>query len=55
VVLASSESQNYEDPSRPQFHPQDREIALQIDSIPIAIPIAPENGLLVARAERGLG
>ncbi|MBI1815879.1 MAG: 2-phosphosulfolactate phosphatase [Deltaproteobacteria bacterium] len=50
LVLASAESQNYDDPSRPQFHPKDREIALQIDSIPLAIRVAREGGLLIARA-----
>ncbi|HUI28414.1 MAG TPA: 2-phosphosulfolactate phosphatase [Candidatus Kryptonia bacterium] len=51
LVLASAESQNYDDPSRPQFDPRDREIALQIDSIPLAIRVQRESDLLVARAE----
>ena len=51
LVLAGAEAAKYGDPARPYFHPMDREIALQIDSIGLAIRIAREDGLLVARAE----
>ncbi|HVN85193.1 MAG TPA: 2-phosphosulfolactate phosphatase [Candidatus Binatia bacterium] len=50
LVLAGAESQNYGDPTRPHFDPRDRDIALQIDSIPLAIVVAREGDLLVARA-----
>jgi len=50
LVLVGSEAAKYEDPKRPYFHPQDREIALQIDSLDLAIRVSRENGLLVARA-----
>jgi len=51
LVLAGAEAAKYGDPARPHFHPMDREIALQIDSIDLAMRITHENGLLVARAE----
>jgi 2-phosphosulfolactate phosphatase len=51
VILAGREAQNYDDPARPHFHPRDREIALEIDSIPLAVRVRRERGLLIARAE----
>ena len=51
LILTGAESQKYGDPDRPHFHPKDMEIALQIDSIPFAVSIVRENGLLVARPE----
>ncbi len=49
LVLAGAESQKYADPNQPQFHPQDRDLALQIDRVPFAIAVSREDGLLVAR------
>ncbi len=49
LVLAGAEAQKYADPSQPQFHPEDRDMALQIDSVPFAIKVERENGLLIAR------
>ncbi len=51
LVLAGAEAAKYGDPARPHFHAMDREIALQIDSIGLAMRVTRENGLLVARAE----
>ena len=51
LILAGAESQKYGDPGQPHFHPNDKEIALQIDSIPFAVRVVRENGLLVARPE----
>ena len=51
LILAGAESQKYADPALPHFHPQDREMALLIDSIPLAIKVLREDGLLIARAE----
>lgn len=51
LILSGEESQKYDDPERPYFHPEDRDMALQIDTIPFAIKINRENGLLVARPE----
>lgn len=49
LVLAGAEAQKYADPNQPQFHPQDRDLALQIDRVPFAIAVTREDGLLVAR------
>ena len=49
LVLAGGESQKYGDPSQPHFHPEDRDMALQIDTLPFAIEVSTEAGLLVAR------
>ena len=50
-VLAAETSAKFADPQLPQFHIQDRELALQIDSIPLAIPVRRVGGMLVARGE----
>jgi 2-phosphosulfolactate phosphatase len=52
LVLAGSEAQKFGDPARPWFHAEDRDIALQIDSVPIVIEIVREDGLCIARARR---
>ena len=49
LVLAGAEAQKYADPQQPQFHPEDRDMALEIDSVPFAIRVEREDGLLVAR------
>jgi len=51
LVLTGREAMNYDDPQRPHFHPRDRAIALEIDSIPLAMRVQRECGLLIARAE----
>lgn len=51
LVLAGYESQKYDDPSQPHFRPQDKELALRINSFPFAIKVNTEEGLLVARRE----
>jgi 2-phosphosulfolactate phosphatase len=50
LVLSSADSQKFDDHSLPHYHPVDREIALRIDSVPFAIRVSRENGLLVARS-----
>ncbi len=49
LVLAGKESQKFDDPATPHFHPRDRDIALQINAAPFAIEIKEEEDLLVAR------
>ena len=49
LVLAGEEAQKYSDPAQPQYHPEDRDMALQIDSADFAIKVSREGGLLVAR------
>ena len=51
LVLAGPEAMNYEDLAKPHFDPRDRDIALAIDSIPLAMRVQREGGLLIARAE----
>jgi 2-phosphosulfolactate phosphatase len=51
LVLTGGQTQRYGDPQRPHFHPKDVEYALQIDSVPFAIRVRREDGLLVARPE----
>lgn len=52
LVLAGGEAQKYLDPSQPQYHPRDRELAITIDRYPFAISVTREQGLLVARVAR---
>ena len=51
LILAGEESQKYGDPARPHFHPKDKEHALEINTMPFAISVTREDGLLVARME----
>ena len=51
LVLAGESSLKFDDPARPQWHPEDRRIALEIDTIPFAIRVRREDELLVARPE----
>ncbi len=51
LINAGEEAQKYGDPERPHFHPKDKEMALQIDSVPFAIRVSREDGLLVARPQ----
>ena len=53
LVRAGEHSQKFDDPAQPHFHPEDREIALAVDSIGLAIRVDREDGLLVATAEAG--
>ena len=51
LILVGEESQKYGDPARPHFSPRDKETALQIDTVPFAIQVSRENGLMIARPE----
>lgn len=51
-VAAAPESLKFGDPDRPHFHLRDKEIALRVDSVPFAIRIDREGGLLVARKQQ---
>ena len=50
LVLAGEQSQKYDDPSLPHFHPKDREMAVEVDSVPFAIRVRME-GCWVVDAE----
>ena len=49
LILESSEVAKFRDPTQPHFRERDVELALEIDSVPLAIRVAREDGLLVAR------
>lgn len=49
LVLAGHETLKFDDPTKPQYHPQDRDMALQIDQYDFALRVTREDGLLVAR------
>ena len=49
LVRAGREVAKFHDPNQPHFHPQDCEIALEIDRYGFAIRIGQEGGHLVAR------
>ena len=51
LILAGEESQKYDDPSLPQWPPEDRMMALDIDSYNFALRIVREDDLFVARPE----
>jgi 2-phosphosulfolactate phosphatase len=52
LVAAGEESQKYQDPAQSQYHPNDLEMALCIDSAEFAIEIERQDGLLVAGTVR---
>ncbi len=49
LVMACDQAVKYDDPSQPHFRPEDRAAALKIDSVPFAIKVVREDGLLVSR------
>ena len=49
MILASSHAAKFDDVDFPWYHYQDRDIALDIDSIDCPIVISSEEGILVAR------
>lgn len=51
LILAAGEVARFHDPARPNLHPEDVEIALNIDRFDFAIRVEFENGRPVARIE----
>ncbi|HNS22123.1 MAG TPA: 2-phosphosulfolactate phosphatase [Sedimentisphaerales bacterium] len=51
LVLASGEVAKFHDPAQPHFHPEDLQIALDIDRYDFAIRIFQEGEFLVARRQ----
>ena len=47
--MAGGQTQKFFDPAQPQYHPQDVEMALQINRFRFAMRVCKENSLLVAR------
>ena len=52
LILAGGEVGRFHDPARPFLHPEDVEIALDMDRYDFAIRVKFEDGLPVARIER---
>jgi len=50
AVLAAPESRKFDDPARPHFRHEDRDIALQVDRFDFAVRIVREGGRLAAKA-----
>jgi len=48
LVQDAHESAKFDDPAQPWFDPRDRDIALRVDSIPIAMRVENRDDLLVA-------
>ncbi len=44
LILSGGESQKFDDPAKPHFHPRDRDIALRINTVPFAIKITQKKG-----------
>ena len=54
LVQAGADSQNFDNPALPHYHPGDRQIALQIDRVPFAMRVHREGGLLVSMPDPGM-
>jgi 2-phosphosulfolactate phosphatase len=52
MILAGGEAGRFHDPERPWLHPEDLEIALDIDRYDFAINVTMEDGRPVGRVER---
>ena len=52
LILASGEVSRFHDPSRPYLHPEDVDIALDINRFDFAVGVEFEDGRPVARVER---
>jgi 2-phosphosulfolactate phosphatase len=52
LILAGGEVRRFHDPTRPYLHPEDVDIALDIDRYDFAVRVEFENGRPVARVEK---
>jgi 2-phosphosulfolactate phosphatase len=52
LILAGGEVERFHDPARPYSHPEDVDIALNVDRYDFAIRVEFENGRPVARMEK---
>ena len=52
LILAGGEIARFNDPARPHLHPEDVDIALDVDRHDFAVRVTMENGLAVACVER---
>ena len=53
LVASGGETAKFDDPEQPQYRPEDRDRALQVDSVNFAIEVERVEGLLVARRADG--
>ena len=51
LTMTGGATQKFFDPDQPQFHPEDVDLALQVDRYAFAMRITREDGLFVARKE----
>ena len=51
LIMTGGATQKFFDPLQPQYHPEDVDLALQVDRYAFAMRITREDGLLVARKE----
>ena len=51
LIMTGGATQKFFDPGQPQYHPEDVDLALEVDRYPFAMRITREDGLLVARKE----
>ncbi len=49
LIMAGGATQKFFDDSQLQFHPEDVDLALEVNRYPFAMKVSRENGLLVAR------
>ena len=49
LIMEGGATQKFFDDSQPQFHPEDVDLALEVNRYPFAMKVSRENGLLVAR------
>ena len=49
--MEGGQTQKFFDEAQPQYHPQDVELALQLNRFPFAMRITREDELLVARKQ----
>ncbi|MCZ6634355.1 MAG: 2-phosphosulfolactate phosphatase [bacterium] len=52
LVAGCKESQKFGDPEQPHFYAEDRELALEVDTVPFAIRIEREGKFWVSRPEK---
>ncbi len=50
LVLSGAESQKFDDPSQPHFHREDRNLALNIDGIPVPLRLVRRDDHIIAEA-----
>lgn len=51
MVMAGEHSQKFDDIDQPQYHAEDRDFCLDVDSIKLAIQVSDRDGLMVASAQ----